>query len=147
MAKRRYALKTFVFVDSSVLFTAVFSPTGGSAKLFTISSLKLITSRVVLTEVERNIRKKLQSYHLERFFMLVGKMTVLPQMPDEKLITKAKKVIVVKDAVILAEAKKAKSRYLVTLDRKHFLTPIVAKFLQPQKALTPKELLQKLQAE
>lgn len=135
-----------VFVDSSVLFTAVNSPTGGSAKLFTINSLELITSKVVLTEVERNIRKKLASYHLDRFFMLVGKMTVLSQIPDEKLIAKAKKVIVAKDAVILAEAKKAKSHYVVTLDRKHFLTPNVAEFLRPQKAVTPKELLQKLQA-
>lgn len=133
-----------VFVDSSVLFTAVNSPTGGSAKLFTISSLKLVTSKIVLAEVERNIRKKLQSYHLNRFFMLVRKVSILGQLPDDKLIIKAKKAIAAKDAVILVEAKKAKSHYLVTLDRKHFLTQAVSKFISPQKVVTPKDILQKL---
>lgn len=130
-----------VFVDSSVLFTAVNSPTGGSAKLFTVSSYRLITSKVVLAEVERNIKKKLQSYHLDRFFILAGKMAILSQLPDEKLIAKAQRVIVAKDAVILAEAKKAKCHYLVTLDRKHFLTPAVSKFISPQKVMTPRNLL------
>lgn len=116
-----------VFVDSSVLFSAVNSPIGGSAKLFTTKRVTLITSRVVLTETERNIREKLQRYHLERFFMLVGKMTINRQLPNKKL-----------DAVILAEAKRAKTRFLVTLDRKHFLTPAVGKFIQPQRAVTPK---------
>jgi|SRR3989344_2024980 len=127
-----------VFVDSSVLFSAVNSPTGGSAKLFTTKRVTLITSRVVLTETERNIREKLQKYHLERFFMLVGKMTINRQLPNKKLIEQAKKVIAEKDAVILAEAKRAKTRFLVTLDRKHFLTPAVGKFLQPQRVVTPK---------
>lgn len=130
-----------VFVDSSVLFTAVNSPTGGSSKLFTIKSLKLVTSSVVLTEVERNVRKKLQSYHLERFFLLVAMFKIISQAPKENLIKKAKKVIVEKDAVILAEAKQAKTDVLVTLDRKHFFTPKVSKFLKPQKIATPKILL------
>jgi len=74
-----------------------------------------------LAETERNIRKKLQSYHLERFFMLTKKLVVLDQDPDEKEIKKAQKVIIKKDAVILAEAKQSKCDYLVTLDKKHFL--------------------------
>lgn len=70
--------------------------------------------------------------------MLVSKMTINRQLPNKKLIEQAKKVIAEKDAVILAEAKRAKTRFLVTLDRKHFLTPAVGKFLQPQRAVTPK---------
>lgn len=129
------------FLDSSVLFTAVNSPTGGSAKLFTIENIQLITSRVVLVEVERNVKEKLQSYHLERFFMLVKKLKILDQIPDDNLINKTKKIIVVKDAVILAEAKNSQCEFLITLDKKHFLTVKVAKFLDPAKAVTPKELL------
>ena len=129
------------FLDSSVLFTAVNSPTGGSAKLFSIKNLKRITSHVVLVEVERNVRKKLQSYHLERFYMLVEQITVLDRLPDQKLIARAKEVIVQKDAVILAEAREAKCDLLITLDKKHFLTSAVAKFLKPKKALTPKMIL------
>ena len=132
-----------VFVDSSVLFSAVNSPTGGSAKLFTLTKITLITSRLVLTETERNVRGKLESYHLERFFMLVGKMTIADQLPKERLIKEATMVIVEKDAVILAEAKQAAVDFLITLDKKHFLTPQVSNFLKPKKALTPEMLLNK----
>src|SRR3990167_9653813 len=107
MGKRR---STLVFVDSSVLFSAVNSPTGGSAKLFTVENLKLIASPVVMTEVERNVRKKLLSDHLKRFFLLVEQLTIIDQIPDEPMIRRAKKVIAEKDAVILAEAKQSKAR-------------------------------------
>ncbi|MCG2685926.1 type II toxin-antitoxin system VapC family toxin [Candidatus Parcubacteria bacterium] len=142
MEKRRRALgMKRAFLDSSVLFTAVNSPSGGSAKLFTLDKIKLVTSKVVLAETERNVRKKLRSYHLKRFFLLVGQLEILDQKPNSKLIEKARGVIVKKDAVILAEAKKAQSDFLITLDRKHFFTPSVAKFIKPQQVLTPKMLL------
>jgi len=129
------------FLDSSVLFTAVNSPSGGSAKLFTLKKIKLVASKVVLTETERNVRKKLRGYHLKRFFLLVGQLEVLDQKPNPKLIEKARRVIVKKDAVILAEAKKSKCDFLITLDKKHFFPRSVAKFIKPQKILTPKMLL------
>src|SRR3972149_11346234 len=140
MAKGRRSLKS-VFLDSSVFFTAVNSPTGGSSKLFTLTDVKLVTSSLVLTETERSVRKKLQSYHLDRFFILADKLEILKKTPNEKSIQKAKKVIVEKDSVILAEAKKAKTNFLVTLDRKHFLTEQVGKFLKPQMVFTPKDLI------
>lgn len=132
-----------VFLDSSVLFSAVNSPTGGSAKLFVTKEISLFTSRVVLVEVERNVRKKLAAYHLGRFFLLVGKLTILPQTPSKTSIAKAKTVIVEKDAVILAEAKHANVDILATLDKKHFLTKGVEKFMKPKKILTPKMILEK----
>ena len=131
-----------VFVDSSVIFSAVNSPPGGSSKIFTLKNIKLLTSKVFLTETERNVRNKLNDYHLERFFMLVDKLKILKQLPNNKFIKKAKKVIVEKDSIILAESYKSKADFLVTLDRKHFLTDPVAKFLKPQKALTPKILIE-----
>ena len=131
-----------VFVDSSVVFSAVNSPIGGSSKLFTLKNIRLITSKLVLTESERNIRKKLHEYHLERFFMLVEKIEIINQLPDDKLIEKAKKIIAQKDSNILAESKNSKANFIVTLDKKHFLTVSVAKFLRPQKVLTPKMLIE-----
>lgn len=143
MAKRRQAVKT-VFVDSSVLFTATNSPTGGSAKLFTIKEIKLLVSPWVLTETERNVRAKLHEYHLERFFNLVGQTQIFKAQFDIKLLQKAQRFIAQKDAVILAEAKLSKSDFLVTLDRKDFLNEKVAKFLKPAIALTPKDLISEL---
>lgn len=133
------------FLDSSVLFAAVASPTGGSSKLFTMKNLQLTTSPTVLTEVERNVRKKLQSHNLERFFMLVSKIIITSQKPNDQLIKQAMKIIVAKDAVILQETKQAGLNFLVTLDRKHFLTDKVETFLKSQKVLTPKMLIQKLE--
>ena len=131
-----------VFVDSSVLFSAVNSPTGGSSKLFTLKSARLITSKTVLTETERNIREKLHDYHLDRFFMLVDRIEILEQMPDDKLIKKARKIIAEKDSAILSESKKSTADFLVTLDKKHFLTNSDAiRFLMPQRVLTPKTLI------
>lgn len=135
-----------VFVDSSVLFTAINSPTGGSAKLFTIEKIHLITSTFVITEVERNVRKKLHSYHLERFFLLAAKLAITDQLPKNDLLEKAKKTIAEKDAIILAQAKEQKTNFLVTLDKKHFLTESAMLFLKPQKILTPKMLLTALVA-
>lgn len=130
-----------VFLDSSVLFTAVNSPTGGSAKLFTLKNIQLVVSPFVLTEVERNVRKKLAGFHLERFFLLAKKVQIIAQKPNAAVIKKAKKLIAEKDAVILAEAKQANIDILVTLDKKHFLTPKAKQFLHPKKILTPKMFL------
>jgi len=130
------------FLDSSVLFSAVNSPTGGSSKLFTLTRVKLITSPLVLAEVERNVREKLQSHHLDRFFMLVRKLKIADQKPNKKHILEARKVIVRKDAAILAEAKESGADFLVTLDKKHFLTKPVEKFLGKQRVLTPKMLIE-----
>lgn len=133
-----------VFVDSSVFFTAVNSPTGGSAKIFSLSpkEFNLIASPLVLTEVERNVRKKLPEQSLERFFLLIEKVRIIKQKPDKKLINKAKKAIVEKDAVILAEAKQAKTDFLITLDKKHFFTKKAKNFVKPCQIVTPKMLLE-----
>jgi len=140
MVGRRQKLR--IFVDSSVLFAAVCSPVGGSAKLFTLGDVILTASLVVLAEVERNVRAKLEDYHLDRFFLLASKLNVIEQSPDNDLVVRAKKVIVEKDAVILAEAKNSGVEILVTLDRKHFLAPLVRKFFRPGKIMTPKEVLE-----
>ncbi|MBI4009550.1 putative toxin-antitoxin system toxin component, PIN family [Candidatus Roizmanbacteria bacterium] len=131
-----------VFLDSSVFFSAVNSPTGGSAKLFILKNIHIVTSKLVLTEVERNVRKKLLEYHLERFFVLVEKIKIMNLPPEVDLIKKAEKVIVKKDATILSQNKQAESNYLVTLDKKHFLQNEVHQFIAPTRVLTPKDLLQ-----
>lgn len=142
MATRRQTLIVkSVFLDSSVLFTATNSPTGRSAKLFTLKNINLTVSRLVLTETERNVRKKLQHYHLQRFFKLVDTTQILDHKPNLDLISKAKNVIEEKDSAILAQAKLAKSDFLVTLDKKDFLNEKVARFLKPTLALTPKDLI------
>ena len=136
MAKGRSTLK--LFLDSSVLCSAVYSPTGGSSKLFTINNSHLYVSRIVLHEVEKNVRLKLESYHLDRFIMLASKLTIIDCVLDEKLIKNAKKYIVEKDSVILAEFIGSSCDHLITLDKKDFIQDKVIKFVKPKKILTPK---------
>lgn len=131
-----------VFLDSSVFFSAINSPSGGSAKLFTLKKIDLITSKLVLVEVERNVRKKLLDYHLERFFFLAEKIKIVDLTVKQKLINKAEEVIAKKDAAILSQAKQTRTNFLVTLDKKHFLKAKAIKFINPIKALSPKDLLQ-----
>ena len=133
-----------VFLDSSVWFSAVCSPTGGSSFVLSLASKKIeiITTRTVLAEVERNVRQKLEFYHLERFFNLVKKSQILSQLSDRKLIKQAKKVIVKKDAVILAEAKRVQADFLITLDKKHFLKDEVRRFIKDAKICTPGEFIE-----
>ena len=133
-----------IFLDSSVLFAAVNSPTGGSAKLFTLKNVTLFVSPVVLAEVERNCRKKLQTYHLDRFFYLVSLCTNLDQQPESLHIKHAQKVIHEKDAVILAEVKQSKCVIVASLDTKHFFTKEARAFLKPTHIMTPKELIELL---
>lgn len=127
-----------VLIDSSVLFTAANSPMGGSSKLFTIKGIKLCATSLILTEVERNVRKKLTSYHLERFFLLVKQLEILKTIPNQKDVSKAEKVIAIKDAPILSDAKHSDVKVLLTLDQKDFLKPKVEKYLKPKKVMTPK---------
>jgi len=136
VAKRRSTLK--LFLDSSVLFTAVNSSFGGSAKLFTLPEIKLYVSKIVLHEVENNVRKKLGEMYLERFFRLAGQLVIIDDVPSKKEIGLAKKVIAEKDAVILAEFKKSKCSHLITLDKRDFLQDSVFEFVKPKKIWTPK---------
>jgi predicted nucleic acid-binding protein len=121
-----------------VLFTAVNSPFGGSAKLFTLNNTKLFVSNIVLHEVEKNIRKKLAEVHLKRFFRLVDRVGVIEGIPSKQEIDRAKRVIVEKDAVILAEFKRSQCSYLITLDKRDFLQEEVFGFVEPKKILSPK---------
>lgn len=135
-----------LFLDSSVAFSATLSPTGGSAKIFTLGDqFELVSSNVVLAESENNIKKKLKhTIYVDRFFKLASLLAILPQSPDEKLINQAKLVIAEKDAVILAEAKQAQTDYLVTLDKKDFLKPKPQKWVEPTRIVTPKGLFSEL---
>ena len=136
MANRRSNLK--LFLDSSVLFSAVYSPIDGSAKLFSFKNVTLCVSKIVLHEVEKNTRQKLDNLHLRRFFMLVKHLHIINKYPNDMEIQNAQKVIVEKDAIILSEAKLSKCNYLITLDKRDFLQEKVRDYLRPQQILTPK---------
>lgn len=136
-----------VFLDSSVLVAASGSTSGASALILGYCrnlKIKGYVSLDVIGEARKNINLKFGAKEKGRFkfFLKYAKLTLTDQPTIEK-ISESEGVINVKDAPILAAYKDSPARFLITLDRKHFLKPQVAKFVKGQKILTPGEFVKK----
>ena len=112
-----------VFVDTTVLFAAVYSSTGSARDLIRLATeekVQLIVSQRVLIEMERNLQKKAPD-QLPAYRLLLA--AVVPEMADEpaELAQSIATYVVSKDAPIVAAAVHAQVDYLVTYDRKHLL--------------------------
>lgn len=135
-----------VFLDANVLFAASFSPTGGSAELINRArenKFILYSSRLAVKEAERNLRRKAGESELDRFYRTVEEARIiLTDSSKERAKNQFKDLVGEKDAPVLASAIKSKAKFLVTLDRKHFLAPQVQKAKLPIKIVTPGQLIQ-----
>lgn len=114
--------KNRVFFDSSVLIAGLASPEGASGMLLAMCEMGLIIpviSEKVVTEVIRNIEKKMPRYlpHYHKLFKILPFELV---DPTDDTSRQAKRLINEKDADILAAAMSGKIDYLISLD-KHFL--------------------------
>lgn len=134
-----------LFLDANVFIAAAGSQAGASALVLALcrhGDAKAVTSRLVLLEAERNIREKLGPETLLRFYReiaeldleLVGALT-----PHE--IAAQSRIIHPKDAHVLAAALKGQVEVLLTLDRKHFLSPPVREAGLPFQVTTPGDFL------
>lgn len=115
--------KRKVFVDSSVLIASAISPTGNARELINLGftkSLELYISPDVLEETERNLKVKAPQ-GLNYFYTSISNINFKIIKPTNRQILKAAKIIVGKDAPIVAGAVKASADYLVSYDRKHLL--------------------------
>ncbi len=114
-----------VFLDTSVLFAAVYSETGGARlilKLGEAGAVQLWVGPWVLREAEEVIRRK--SPQSKTYFALLlhrGRVEV-GQEAGEKALSRAMAVVdYVPDAQIVAEALEAGVDYLVSFDREHLV--------------------------
>lgn len=112
-----------VFIDSSVLFSACYSSTGASREIIrqAISGkLKLVISKHIIEEVERNLEKDARDVIpiFQQFLITIPFMIVHPTKEE---VEKAASCVDLKDAPILAAARKAKVDYLVSLDTRHLV--------------------------
>lgn len=136
--------KTRLFLDSSVLFSAVWSVSGGASKIISWASENKIVAAVsknVIAEVESNVGKKMNEIYWPRLENLLVFLEIDRTTTNKNEMEKANKVIIAKDAVILVEAKRCKVDILVTLDKKDMLQPKVHKFMYPIKVMTPGEVI------
>jgi putative PIN family toxin of toxin-antitoxin system len=115
-----------IFIDTSVLFSAIFSPNGYARDLLILAGedkFTLIVSRDVLDETERNLLKKSPT-KIPLFTTLIA---VLEPEIIEDLTTQevaaAAEYTALKDAPIVAAAINSHADYLVTFDHKDLLDP------------------------
>ncbi len=112
-----------IFIDSSVLFSAAYSSKGHSRDLLIMGAsgeIKIIISNFVLQETIRNL-SGLKKPPLEELDQIVQNANIELVDATKQSVLDAAKLIVLKDAPIIAAAKTAKVDMLVSLDKKHIL--------------------------
>ena len=129
-----------LFIDSSVLFSAAYSARGHARDLIIMAAREeviLVVSPLVLEETRRNLEESAPET-VALFDLLVQTIPFDLVQPTRGDVLEAARVVVFKDAPILAAAKSSQADMLVTLDRKHLLDkPMLVQYLGVQ-IVTPK---------
>ncbi len=137
-----------LFIDASVFIAAAGSPEGGSSfvlRLCKQGRFRVVCTKLVLLEAERNIRRKLGTEALLRFYRNLAELDPLveaPPSPEE--IAACEPLVGEKDAHVLAAALKSGADVLLTLDRKHFMTEKVRNAGLGLEITTPGDFLRRL---
>jgi predicted nucleic acid-binding protein len=119
-----------IFLDANVFFAAVHSPQGGSGLVIQLAKqgkVGIYTVSHVLLEAERNIESKLgQKYlsaHYQNLIDVKPKIIALPILRPED-VEKFNQLVPIKDIPVLLGGLCGNIKWLVTLDKKHFLNNI-----------------------
>ncbi len=135
-----------VFLDTSVLFSAVLSSTGGARKLFLLGEagmLDLMVGRHVLREADEVVRRKAPaSLRLLAHLLELGGVKTVPAPTPKQLETARSVIAYHPDAYVLAEAIRSEADWFVTHDKEHFLKARASIKLSFEIG-TPGDLLQK----
>ncbi len=143
--------KKKVFLDASIFVAAAGSADGGSSLILKICKglcFFAVTTRKILLEAQINIRKKLSSEALLRFYKEIGDLNPdIIKSPSIEKLNQYNNIIALKDRHVLAAALDSKSDFLITLDCKHFKTEAIRQANLPLTILTPKEFLEMVKKE
>ncbi len=130
-----------VFLDSNIYYAAAVSRSGGSSVVLELTKSKRIAiyaTKIILREAERNIRLKEPVSTRLRFYDLLKDSKPKFVKINQKLAEKRfSQVINRKDTYVLEGARIAKVKYLVTLDRKHFMSRKMKKETFSFQIITP----------
>ncbi|MEK7621701.1 MAG: putative toxin-antitoxin system toxin component, PIN family [Patescibacteria group bacterium] len=134
-----------VFLDSSVIIAATLSSTGGSFRLCRECRdhhLIAYINQYVQDEVREAFARKYVST-IDKINLLLewSKINIIPN-PKPDFVRKIGNLINLEDAPILAGALGSEVDFLVTLDRKDFMTPKLKKFSLPTIITTPQDFFQ-----
>ena len=114
-----------IFLDTSVIFAAVFSSDGGSRLLFRLGEIGLLdiwVGQSVIQEAEEVVQCKAPHTLPDLAILLSIVRVSLGSSPGNREYEQARELVhYLPDARVLAEAICAGPDWFVTLDRKHFL--------------------------
>jgi predicted nucleic acid-binding protein len=117
--------KINLFLDSSALYAGIISPSGAARVLLMLAEAERITIAISLQvtfEVERVLARKAPEAILSyRQILLASKISVLSDPTPQEVDAYQGIVPHPADVPIVVAAMKAKTDFLVTLNRKHFL--------------------------
>lgn len=133
-----------IFFDASVLFSAIYSPTGGSnqaCRLVKDGQIKGFTTQTVMDELQANIAKFSKKTKISPANFIADHHFVVRSEISEREIKHFKTIVVAKDAHILAGALFCKCEYLLTLDKKHLDNEGVKNKFSEAIITSPKEFL------
>ena len=140
--------RSLVFLDASVLVAASRSLSGGSAVAMGVCRGRrfraALTARVLL-EARVNIAEKFGETELLNFYRQIAALD--PEMappPSREHLSECVPLTTEKDAHVLAAALACKAGYLLTLDRRHLLTPSVQSAGLPLEVMTPGDFLKEI---
>ena len=112
-----------IFIDANVFYAAIYSSTGASREIILRGirgEVILVVSRLILEEVERNLSAKAPDT-LPLFRQFADAVPFEMVEPTKREVLEAMEYVVLKDAPVVAAARRAKVDYLVSLDRKHLV--------------------------
>ena len=137
-----------VFLDTSVIFAAVLSESGGARKLLQLGEAGVIQLRIgpyVLRECEEVVKRKCpDSLPRLAYLLELAGIEVTPE-PSGKDFKAARSIMSYEpDTYVLAEAMGANPDWFITHDKQHFLKKRV-KIELPFRVCTPGDLLQSLE--
>jgi uncharacterized protein len=138
--------KLLVFLDSNVLFSALYSTKGSTVSilnLFIAGKFKAVISQQVLEEVARNMKAKLPQTLPAFQDFLLDNPPIIVKNPSLEEVNEWSEVINFEDAGILASAVAVQPDYFVTGD-KHFFESTKIAERSGLRIVTPSQLLQVL---
>jgi len=138
--------KKKVFLDASIFVAAAGSASGGSSLILEVCRglhFSAVTTRRILLEAQRNIRRKLSSEAILRFYKEIANLNPeITRPPTKERLSQYDDIIALKDRHVLASALEGKAAFLITLDQKHFQTEVIRQANLPITIMTPKEFLE-----
>jgi len=135
-----------LFIDASVFFSACYSEKGASFEIFRLAlrgEIQLAISEYVLQETERNLARK-SPQDLPRFRDFLDNLSLEVVRPSRSEVLQAARYTELKDAPIVAAARRAIADYLVSLDRRHLVDRQEVTEGSGLTILVPEEALRKI---